>query len=115
MTKTQREEVKEMLHEVLQTYQVRNEAQHDMTNISLERIDKHLEKINGKVAEHEKVINIHLPHNTTHCPQKETIEHLRDNMISAKAIRRSIYAGIASAAALMSIFFIIYKVFIEKI
>jgi len=52
-----------------------------------------LDKLNGSVARHEKVINENLPHNVNHCPQVKAIEELQGNMITAKAVKKTIYVG----------------------
>ena len=114
MTKAQREEVKEMLHEVIDPWQKERDKTDKLVNIALNNIDSHLDKINGKVAEHDKVITIHLPHNISHCIQREGMDKLKENMISGKAVRNAIYMGLAASAALFSILFIIYKLVIEK-
>lgn len=113
MEAEERKEVREMLHDILAGWQATNVAQAEITNLSLGEIKEHLAKLNGKVAEHEKVININLPHSVQHCPQTKVIENLKENMISGKAIRNAIIIGIGSFGTLISIAFIFYKVFIE--
>jgi hypothetical protein len=109
-----REEIRTMLHEVIDPWQKGREQTDRLMNISLNNIDHHLDKLNSKVAEHEKTINIHLPHTVQHCPQVEIIEKLKDNMISGKTIRNTIIGSIGLCGTLFGMFFIIYKVFIEK-
>lgn len=54
---------------------------------SLNKIDTHLEKLNGKVAEHEKIINQNIPHNISLCPQQETIVEIHDTVTKLSAIK----------------------------
>ena len=81
MTAKERIEVKELLHDILSGWQARTDSQIEVTNNSLSNIEVHLEKINGKVSEHEKIININLPHNISLCPQNAIINDLKTSMI----------------------------------
>ena len=125
MTQKDRSEVREMLHGILAGYQAMNESAIVVTNVKLENIDnslsegmggvhKRLDVLNGKVAEHEKTINIHLPHSVARCAQNGTIQAIRDNMITAKAVRNAIIIGISGTSGLIGIAFAIFKMFIEK-
>jgi len=100
MEAQERTEVREMLHDILAGWQATNTAQADMTNLALGEIKEHLMKLNGKVADHEKLINIHLPHSVRNCVQTEVLEDLKKNMISGKAVRNSIILSIGSFASL---------------
>ena len=81
MTQTDRTEVREMIQGILSGWHAATTAQNDMTNQSLERIEKHLVKLNGSVAEHERVILENLPHSIDHCPQAPVIKEIRDAVI----------------------------------
>jgi len=128
MNKQARDEVREMLHDILSGYQALNISNADVINNSLVKIENHLSKINGTVAEHTRIIISNLPHTIAHCPQVEDIEELkknmvsskdfnelRDNMTTTKAIKRFIYTSIAATGTFFSILFILYKIFIEKL
>ena len=77
MTQKDRSEIREMIHGILSGWHATTTAQNDITNASLGDIKDHLIKINGKVVEHEKIINVNLPHNIALCPQKDIIEELK--------------------------------------
>jgi hypothetical protein len=77
MTQKDRSEIREMIHGILSGWHATTTAQNDITNASLGEIKDHLVKINGKVAEHEKVINVNLPHHIALCPQRDAIEDLK--------------------------------------
>ena len=113
MTPKDRTEVREMLHDILSGWQAANTAQADITNAGLKKIDDHLTKLNGKVAEHEKIININLPHTINACAQRDTITEIRDNMVSGRSMRKTIITSISATGGVISILFIIYKVIIE--
>jgi len=57
MNSKDRIETKEIVRETILPYQVRLEAQNDITNITLEKIDKHLIEINGNLKKHDKNID----------------------------------------------------------
>ena len=61
-----------------------------------------LDKLNGSVARHEKVINEHLPHSIDHCPQVKAIEELQDNMITSKAVKKTLYIGFGIICTLIA-------------
>lgn len=65
-------------------------------------IKERLDKLNGSVARHEKVINENLPHNVNHCPQVKAIESLQENMITTKAVKKTIYVGFGIICALIA-------------
>jgi hypothetical protein len=96
MTQKDRSEVREMLSGILSGHAVAQlerdkaaEKREVLINISLNNIDSHLSRLNGKVAEHEKVININLPHTMQHCPQAETIKVLQDASTGEAAIEKA--------------------------
>ena len=60
-----------------------------------------LDRLNGSVARHEKIINENLPHSVNHCPQVGVIEDLKRNMISEKAVKKTIYVGFGIICALI--------------
>ncbi len=61
-----------------------------------------LDKLNGSVARHEKVINENLPHSINHCPQVKAIEELQDNMITSKAVKKTLYIGFGIICTLIA-------------
>ena len=71
------------------------------TNIALFKIEQHLEKINNKIEDHDKIITENLPHTVAHCSQIETIKKIRDNMISRKAIVSAIIIAIPLAGIII--------------
>jgi hypothetical protein len=111
MNSQDRAETRLMLHDVLEGWEKNTAHRDNMLLMSLEKIDKHLEKLNGKIAEHEKTLNQELPHTIANCPQQEQIQSLRDNLISAKAIKRAIYSSVIITGTLFTIIFIVYNIF----
>ena len=110
MTKTDREEVRQMLHDILSGPQARNESANIVTNIALKEISEHLGKINGKIMEHEIIIVKNLPHALVNCAQSETIREIRENLIGAKAVKKAIYKGVTLTGTIMAILFAIYEI-----
>lgn len=99
-----------MLHDILSGYQARNESAFDTFNLGLQKIDKHLERLNGTVASQQKIIDQNLPHNIAHCAQVKNIEELKENMITGKAIRNYIYGAIGIVGALTGILYVIFEI-----
>jgi len=93
---------------------IRYEAHVKMTNETLGKIDKHLERLNGTVARHQSTLDREFPRTIDGCPQRETIEELKQNMISAKAIKRTIFAAVGITGTLVSIAFVLYQILTSK-
>ena len=71
-----------------------------------------LDKLNGSVARHEKVINEHLPHSIDHCPQVGAIRDLQENMITTKAVKKTIYVAFGIFCALIGALWGIKELFL---
>lgn len=79
----------------------------------IEEVNKKLDKLNGTMDEHTKVISENLPHDISHCVQTETIEKLKENMVSEKAVKKTIYIGIAILGTLITIIWGINELFFK--
>ena len=110
MDKGQRDQVREILHDIIGVYHAKVDAQNTVTNAALNSIDIHLAKLNGTVAENRKIIDANLPHTIVQCPQVPIIEKLRDTMVSRKAIISAVLIGIGSMGTFMSVLFVIYRI-----
>jgi hypothetical protein len=100
---TQDEKIKEVIRGVLADWHHDTVLREISTNKALDNIEKQLEILNGKVIAHEKTININLPHNISHCAQTDTIQKIRDSMISRKAVIGSIIVAIPLAGVIFGI------------
>jgi hypothetical protein len=61
-----------------------------------------LDKLNGSVARHEKVINENLPHSVAHCPQSGMIDELKKNMVTERAVKKTLYIGFTIICAVIA-------------
>jgi hypothetical protein len=84
MTQKDRSEVREMIQGVLSGWHDSTVEREKLIYLSLNNIDSHLEKLNGKVSAHERTILENLPHSIAHCPQTGTIKEIRDAIIQEK-------------------------------
>ena len=121
MTPADRKQTREMIVDVLAPFVKQIEGRDILMNATLnnmdgklEKIDVHLGKLNGKVAEHEKIINTVGEERLKGCIQRAVIEELKNSMITAKAMRRYLLTTVTVAGTVMSILFIFYKVFFES-
>ena len=80
---------------------------------SLIGIKNQLRGSNINIERHEKIINENLPHSIDHCPQVETIETLKENMITSKSVKKSIYIGIGVLVSIISIIWGISEIFFK--
>lgn len=113
MTQKDRTEVQEMLHGILSGWKASYESHVEVTNTTLQKIERHLDKLNGTVASQQKVIDQNLPHNIAHCAQVKNIEELKENMITGKAIRNYIYGAIGIMGALTGILYVIFEILVR--
>jgi hypothetical protein len=82
MEAQERSEIREMIHGILSGWEANTIARDDLTNERLKNIADHLGRLNGSVAKHEEKINGNLPHTIANCAQKDTIQEIRDKMIT---------------------------------
>lgn len=85
----ERSEIREMIHGILDGWHDASVQREKLIYVSLNNIDSHLEKLNSKVASHEKTILENLPHTINHCPQVKTIEKIKETLTGEEAIRRN--------------------------
>jgi hypothetical protein len=91
-------------------YVARVEAQNTVTNTALINIDKHLEKLNGKVEEHEKTLNEralvvndfqhHVEDRKETCPMIPEIRVLQDERLSTKSVKKMMFYMFSGGIAL---------------
>ena len=79
----------------------------------LTEIKDRLRGMNNKIARHEKIINENLPHSIDHCPQVETIETLKENMVTTKSVKKTIYTSIIVLGVIISIIWGISEIFFK--
>jgi hypothetical protein len=122
MTAADRKQTREMIVDVLAPLIKQIDGRDILMNTTLNNIDGHMEKIdghlsrlNGKVAEHERIINTVGDERIKGCIQRAMIEELKNNMITAKAVRKYLITTVTVTGTIMSILFILYKVFFESL
>jgi len=110
MNKGDREEIRIMITGALAPLVTKIDGRDVLMNATLnnmdarlDRIDKHLEKLNGRVAEHEKVVNMIGEDRIKGCVQTKVIQEPRDNIISRRGIRNAIVAGISIGTAMIGV------------
>lgn len=94
MTAEDRSEVREMIVTVLGSFHETNVERDKATELrekliyaSLNNIDNHLDKLNSKVAAHERTILENLPHSAVHCVKAEVIQEIHDQMITNEILK----------------------------
>ena len=89
MEAEERSEVRDMIHDILDGWHEASVSREKLIYISLNNIDNHLEKLNGKAASHEKIINENIPHTFVHCVQAKIIEEIKDIVTGNKAVEKT--------------------------
>ena len=115
------EELRQLISDAVQIHNIRGEAQFEIINHKLDGINEHLKKLNGKVVEHERIINerslviqqmIDFKANLEEENLPKKVRDLEDVQLTTKTIRNwvkgSIGMGIAVGGlvvAVIAIFF----------
>jgi hypothetical protein len=111
MEAQERNEIQDMLHQILSGYQAKNESCYEIINLKLEHIKEQTTRTNGRVTVLEDKVAEHLPHNITKCPQSATIESLKTSMITSKGIKTFLISSIVLTSVIIGTIFTIYKLF----
>ena len=102
-------------------YRAENTAQNTITNAALAGVNQRLDKINGKVGEHEKTINdrslvVEEFHNFKESMKEvpTQIRHLEDNQLSQQSIKKWVVTSIGITATVVSIIFTVLNYFMKS-
>lgn len=121
MTAEDRKQTREMIIDVLAPLIEKIEGRDILMNVSLnnidgrmEKIDSHLVTLNGKVAEHEKIVNTVGEERIRGCVQKGIIQEIRDNMVSRKAVYGAVFTGLGSLSVIIGIIYGVIRIFFSQ-
>ena len=105
----------------ISAYRAETTAQNCITNAALAGVNTRLDKINGSVAAHEKIINERaivvkdfedFKKDFECVPDK--IRHLEDNQLSQSSIRKWVVTSIGLTATIVSIIFTVLNYFMKS-
>lgn len=113
-TQKDREEIRTMLHEVIDPWQTVIDRNDRATNIALNNIDRRLDNLNSKVAKHEEVINKYLPPTASNCPNAAIIKTLETESSSDAKLKRFLFAAVTIIAGLLSSAWLVVKLFFDN-
>jgi hypothetical protein len=115
----EKKDLKEYMHTCMAGYHAKVDAQNLITNNTLKNIEDHLKSLNGKVAEHEKIINEralvvkdfenHVENRVQTCPQEKRLRVLEDTNLSTKSVKKVMGAMFAGGIALGGLIISIVK------
>lgn len=97
MNKQDRDEVRQMLQDILAGHQARQESQNDIINLKLTTIQEDVAEIKGRVLKLETE-----PHSIANCAQTGKVDELTDFMKESKTISKYNRRIAAFIAALVS-------------
>ena len=102
-------------------YRAEATAQSCITNAALAGVNQRLDKINGKVGEHEKTINDRslvvqqfMDFKESYKEVPEKIRHLEDNQLSQSSIRKWVVTSIGITATVVGIIFTVLNYFMKS-
>ena len=112
MTQKDRSETREMIQVTLAGWHDSTVEREKLIYLSLNNIDSHLEKLNGKVSSHEKIILENLPHSIDHCPQTPVIKEIRDAVLKdegGKINKEITFSRVINIAAIVIAFVVMWQ------
>lgn len=109
--------IRQIMVDVLKPSDKLHQERYENIQKSLNTIDNHLEKLNGKVADHEKILNnitnetsLHVQNDENYmtnrhvtCPQISRIEELEKRRFIAVGIKQLIISALSIIAVMFSI------------
>ena len=108
MNAADHKETRAMISDVLTPWLKASEDREKNIYLALNNIDRHLDKLNGKVSEHEKTILQNLPHTADHCAKANVIDEMHDAIIEYKgAAKQKLKTGTHKQATFNNVFTII--------
>jgi hypothetical protein len=112
----ERNEVREMLHEILSGYQALNESQYTVMDVKLDGINKRLDVLNGKtqktVDRVETLEKAEIVHYTAcpHAPKiNDRIRQIEDNQLTTKSIRNWVLSTVAITSTIIGVIWVSYQ------
>ena len=121
MTAADRKQTREMIVDALAPFVKQIEGRDILMNATLNNIDgsvdkinTHLSNLNGKVAEHEKIVNTVGEERIKGCVQKGIIQEIRDNMVSRKAVYGAVFTGLGSLSVIIGIIYGVIRIFFSQ-
>lgn len=114
-------ELRELIEDAMKIRDERNNGQFNVINTKLDGITQRLDKLNGTVAKHEKIINeraIVVADYMDHAKEAESIEKrirmLEDQQLSNKTIKKWIVTTVGVTGSLIAIGFTLFQFFVMK-
>jgi hypothetical protein len=105
MTKADKEEIKEILHDYVSGVMARVDSKFEIIDIKLDEIKEQTTKHNGRMS----ILEFKEARHTIDCPNVDKIRALEDHTLTTKSIKNWIVGSVSIVGILMSILFIIIK------
>lgn len=116
--------IKQALNEVYASHDEANKLRFENITARLDKIDNHLEKLNGKVAKHEQQLNIICSDNKLHyqsdkqyretrpltCPQAQRIQQLENDRTIKLGVKQVVVGFITMLSVMIGIAFTSIKI-----
>jgi hypothetical protein len=107
MTKADKDEIKGILHDYVSGVMARVDSKFEIIDLKLDRIEAQTTKHNGRMT----VLEMKEARHTIECPNVGKIRDLEDHVLTTKHLKKWVVGGVSIIGILMSIFFILMKIF----
>jgi hypothetical protein len=119
-------ELRELIEDAMKIRDERVHGEYNVIETKLDGISQRLDKVNGTIAKHEKIINeraIVVADYLNHAKEQATeseeitkrIRTLEDNQLSNNAIKKWIIGAVSVTGGVIVILFTLYQLFTGKI
>lgn len=115
MSREDKEEIKEILHDYVTGVIARQDAKFDIINIKLDLIKEQTTKHNSRMVKVEAKVQDLEIHNKTResrCPNTAKIRVLEDNKLTTESIKKWITQSIVTTSIIISVLFTVLNYFV---
>ena len=113
MTTEERQEVKEMLHDILAGHSAKIESTYSIIDVKLNNIQEQTSKTNGRVTKLEdavKTLQINDNNHIINCPQAPKLQKLQQDVDSVKNVKNFLIGSVAFIGVVVGIIYSIIKI-----
>jgi predicted nuclease with TOPRIM domain len=117
MTKEDRDELRDMIGDILGIQAEKTEGKFNVINEKLDAITEQTTRTNGRVTKLENQvfqIQINELNHTKACPQNKRLEKLETESLSQSAVKKFLIGSLAIIVSLASIITFVYEIFIKQ-
>ena len=107
MTREDKEELKELLHDYIKGVIAREDAKFDIIDFKLDSIKEQTTRTNGRVTRLEEKESNHI----LNCPIAPKVRVLEDQQLSTRSVKVWLFTAVSITGVVVTIIFAVFKMF----